>query len=265
MVDILRTDFQHRNEPNFAWKSAVSAVLGMPGLVAAWPMSSVRRDNATDRARDVAGGGYHLADTNGVTFGYAATSLIPIAEFLGTNEYLVRADGGVADWADITGTETHIRASEQGLAIGGWFYLKDVTTTAMPMSKWDGAGGNNRAYMLYLDGATSTLRFYVSSAGTAVSTSFVTGEVAVINTWHYIVGWFDNSGNTINICVNGTIASAAYANTIFDSVADFAIGASGAPGDYMTGLATLCFLSQCGPLDAQVLNLFQQTRAMFGV
>jgi hypothetical protein len=200
-----------------------------------------------------------------VNFGYAGTSLIPIAEFLGTNEYLSRADGGVADWADITGAEGHIRASQQGLTVGGWFYLKDVTTDASLMTKWDSAGVNQRSYRLYLDGATSTLRFQVSSAGTGATVTTVTGAIATINSWHYAVGSFNNSGNTIGIRVNTATASAAYANTIFDSDSDFAIGASETPSLYMTGLATLCFLAQCGATDSQTTNLFQQQRAMFGV
>ena len=264
MIDLLRAYFQDRNEPNFAWKSAVSATLAIPGIVAVWPMSVVRRDNATDRARDVAGGGYHLTDTNGVVFGYEAASLIPIAEFLGTNEYLLRGDGGVAAWADITGTEAHIRAAEQGLTIGGWFYLKDVTANSALMAKWDGPA-DERSYMLYVNGASSLFQFYVTSAGTAVSSVNVNGPIAVVDSWYHVVGWFDNSGNTINICVNGTTTSLAYANTIFDSDSDFTIGASDVPGYFTTGLETLCFLSQCGATASQVTNHFQQTRAMFGV
>jgi hypothetical protein len=265
LVDVLRPDFQHRNEPNFAWKSAVSATLGMPGLVAVWPMSVVRRDSATDRARDVGGGAYHLTDNNGVQFGYAGSSLIPVAEFPGTNEYLSRVDGGAADWADITGTETHVRTVQRGLTIGGWFYLEDVTTDACLMGKWDGAGVDQRSYMLWLDGATSNLQFFVSSAGTAVSVASVTGAVAVINNWHYVVGSFDNTGNTIDIRVNSATASAAYANTIFDSDSSFTIGATDSPGSYLDALVTLCFLSQCAASSSQTLNHFQQTRVMFGV
>lgn len=264
LVDILRTDFQHRNEPNFAWKSAVSSTSVIPGLVASWPMSVVRLDSATDRVRDVAGGGYHLTDTNGVLFG--SDNLAPYAYFLGTNEYLIRT-AGAASWASIIGTESHIRATAQGLALGGWFYFTDVTQHSAMIAKWDTTAPNQRGYLLWLNGVTSQLEFRVSTDGTLVGSTIVINVGAItVSTWYHVMGIFDNDANTISIVVNGVSTSAAFAGTIFDCTADVTLGAAEAGTAYfMEGIESLCWLSQMGIPSWIQFSLWHQQRAMFGV
>ena len=146
-VNLLRADFQARYEPNFAWKSAVSSILALPGLRACWPMSSV--DYATaSQARDVAGGGYHLGNVNSSLFGYAANTLIPCVTFNGTTQYLTRADGGAGNWADITGTEAYIAAGQRGLTLGAWVYLSSFTPVVNAVIAKVVLAGNQLSYML---------------------------------------------------------------------------------------------------------------------
>ncbi len=264
MVDILRTDFQHRNEPNFAWKSAVSSVLAIPNLIAAWPMSVVRLDSATDRARDVSGAAYHLTDTNGVLFGY--DNLVPYADFTGTNENLSRIDGGAADWADVRGNEGHIPAALRGLSLGGWFRTDTIAAGAAGLiSKWE-SGTNDRSWLLRRDGADIEFRISVNGiAGLGPAT--VTGISAA--TWYYIAARYepDGAAATLTTWVNSDTGTAAIgaAATIFDSDATFRIGAYNGSSNVFDGKGSLCWLSACALSDAIMFNLFQQQRAMFGV
>ena len=267
MVDILRTDFQHRNEPNFAWKSAVSTTLAFPALIASWPMSALRRDNATDRVRDVSGSGYHLtANTTGGTLQFYYDDLAPFANFVSANsQFLDRADGGAANWADVTGTENYIGTSLQGLTIGGWFWFDAFTANRGIIGKYNDNGVNQRSYMLYWSAGTGAFTFIVSPDGAATTT--VTSTVLeAIDQWYCIICTFDNDNNEISITVNGTTNTAVYNNTIFDSTADFNIGAyaNGASG-HMDGRASLCFPCASFMSTAQRFSFFQQTRAMFGV
>ena len=260
MIDLLRAYFQDRNESNFAWKSAVSATLGMPGIIAVWPMSVVRRDAASERARDIAGGGYHLTDNNTPLFGY--DNLIPYVEFNGTTQYLSRADFGIAAWADVTGLEAHIVPAQRGLTLGGWFYSDALAGTQTLISKHDGATVAGSSYVLQIEAAgTITGRTYLTP-NTASVTS--TNSIAALG-WFCAILRFDPSA-TVEVDLNGTNTSAGHAlASINDTAAEFNIGAVAGATNYLNGKGSLCFLAQMYYSDAMVSNWFQQTRAMFGV
>ena len=257
MLDAIRADVQFRYEPNFAWKSAVSAGLALPALRAFWPMSSVDYAAAT-QCRDVSGGAYHLTNNNSADFGY--DNLIPYVEFDGTNQYLSRADGGAANWADITGTEAYV--AQPGLTLGGWFNFDSVA----------GAGAQrllckdtvaNRQYSLYMLEATDTVRFeYFTGAAIQGISSVATVSAT---TWHFLVGRFSPS-NDHTVVVDGTILTAGHANaSIDDTGAAFEIGRLGNNTQYLAGKASLCFLCAAALSDAIVECFYQQTRAMYGV
>lgn len=264
LVDLLRAEFQARNEPNFAWKSAVSASLALPGLIASWPMSVVRLDNATDRARDVSGAGYHLSAINNVVF--LNDGLVPYARFGGTNEYLSRADGGAANWADVRGNEAHIHATVRGMTMAGWFFTESIAAGQDGfMGKYDTTIGNHRSYLLRRNAATA--QFYVSANGVA---ALGPAEYAIsVDTWHFLAArytsdgaaaditlWVDNNTDSVNI---GAVP------TLFDSNAAFAIGDYDSGAFPLLGRGSLCVLCQCAVSDAGIFSFFQQTRAMFGV
>ena len=262
MVDLLRAYFQDRNEANFAWKSAVSATLGIPGLIASWPMSIVRPDpNPSDRARDATGVGYDLTSNNVVSFGYAPGTLIPCAIFDGTN-HLSRIDGGAANWADVRGTEAHISAAQRGITFGGWFWF-DNTAAATENCIGKRVGAGNLSYYLRRL-LTGEANFGMSDDGTNASG---VSSVATIpeDSWHCMMGRFDPA-TSVDVFLNGIWAVGATARaSIFDSTADFTIGAISGGAEYMTGRSSLCFLSQMYLSDAIAFNFYQQTRAMFGV
>jgi hypothetical protein len=261
LVDILSADFQNRNESNFAWKSAASVLQFIPGVIAAWPMSALRRDSNTDRVRDIAGGGYHLTQNNACVFRYY--NLAPVVDFAGANEYLSRVDGGAGDWADVTGTETHIPAAVQGLFLGGWFRFDDaVSAVEYMMAKWGAAG--NRSYGLRRS-ATGAATFIVSNDGTATAQVDLAGALVTTGEWYCVLGRFDNTNNEIKVWVNGDSNTAVYNNAIFDGNADFIIGARQGGAEQMDGMSSLDFLGQIAVGEATAFSFYQQTRAMFGV
>jgi hypothetical protein len=267
-VNLLRADFQPRYEPNFAWKSAVSSLLALPGLRACWPMSSVDYAAAT-QCRDVSGGGYHLTNNAGiVTFGY--NNLAPVAVFGGAaNQYLSRADGGAGNWADILGTETYITAGQQGLSFGGWFLATNAATASNQglISKYDTGAAVQRSYVLYISGV-GVPTGVISNNGVATVT--ISSTITLSNlTWYFLWCIFVPS-TSLTIYVNGTASTnvAGIPANVFDSTSAVAIGGyytAGAIGNYFGGMASMCGLCAAALSDAQIGALYQQQRAMFGV
>lgn len=274
MVDLLSTDFVGRNEPNYAWRAACSAVLALPALRAFWPMSSVDYTTAS-RARDVAGGAYHLSDNNTVTFGY--DQLAPYAEFDGTNQYLSRADGGAANWADITATETYVVAAQRGLTFGGWFYFDNAAgaNNEYCINKANGGVAANIAYYIQRrDAANGGVgRAAVIGAGAAPTNLISTTTALAATQWYFLVArlvpstsldiyW--NDENQRNLLQKNSLV-AGVSPDIQDIGAAFAIGARGDAALFMDGRASLCFLCAAALSDSIIGALFQNTRKAFNV
>lgn len=265
MVDLLSTDFVKRNEPNYAWKSACSAVLALPALRAFWPMSSVDYTTAS-RARDVAGGGYHLSDNNTVTFGSgqgdAPPNMVPYAAFVSAStQYLSRADGGAANWADIRGTEAYVVAAQRGLTFGGWFYFNNAAGSVEGMiAKWD--SGANRSYRVRRQvGGDITSIIYDGAA-----TYSVIGAIASQATWFFSATRYTPS-TSLDCYVNDVLNSniVGIPASIADSNTQFTIGAESTPTNYMNGRASLCFLCAAALSDSIITALYQNTRKAFNV
>lgn len=260
LVQLLSAWFQSRREASFAWSRAVSEYLALPALRAFWPMSSVDY-TAANRALDIAGGAYHLTDNNTVEFNY--DGLAPYVQITATNtEYLSRVDGGAANWSDFTGLETFIASGVRGFTTGAWIYLDSLTGSSQAIISKFGAVGN-RSYQLYVTGAGDA-RFLISVDGTALTT--VTGASISLNAWHHIVGRFDPS-TELAVFVDGIEATniVAIPASIFDSTADFRIGANAVPSDYFDGRISMAFPCAAYLSDAIILSLFEHTKAMFGV
>lgn len=263
LIGLLESHFQPRYDSAFAWKSAVSAFLAIPGLVAFWPFSALRRDSNTDRVRDLSGGAYHLTANNTPAFGY--TNLIPWGSFNGTNHYLSRADGGAADWADVTGTETYIESTQRGMTLGGWFRVDSHDSDWEFLIGKSGNAAGTRGYFLDNGNAPNYLaRFVVSVDGTAET--ILTMEQLTAGAWEFVVVRFDPSV-ALDGWVSGTTYTlgAAIPASIFDNAQDFTIAARAGPLHYCDMASSLCFLSACMVSDAIIFSLFEQTRAMFGV
>ena len=76
--------------------------------------------------------------------------------------------------------------------IAGWIYPETSTPTINPMVSKSGGAGSSHSYFLLYNEQTPDTEFAVSRDGTDVVTVVAPGVLA-INTWHFIVGWFDAS------------------------------------------------------------------------
>ena len=261
LVDILRTDFQHRNETNFAWKSAASSIQEPPALIGAWPTSILRLDNATDRVRDIAGGGYHLTWNGGLAAGN--DDLAPYIWFNGTSGYLSRV-AGAASWASVRGNEGYVDAALRGLTVVGWYWANTIAAgNAGIISKW--AAGNQRTWMLRRNGAA--IQWYASDDG-AAGLGPATLNISA-NAWYFIAArWTPDGANSmLKLWVNSdthenNIGAVA---TLFDSTANFLVGAYDGAANFWSGRGSHILFCASALEDALVFSLFQQQRAMFGV
>jgi len=185
-----------------------------------------------------------------------------VANFNGVNQYLSRADGGAANWADIRGTETYIAAAQRGLTVMCWFNTNNIASAPVMVSKFNSAGAQ-RSYILYIT-AVGGLQFYISPNGAAATT--VTISTVAASTWTFGAGVFVPS-TLMRVYMNDSYVDNAVAipASVFDSTAAFAIGAVATPANYFNGSISMVALCAAACSPAQVLNVYQQTRALFGV
>jgi hypothetical protein len=254
LVDNLRADFQARYEPNFAWKSACSQFLALPGLRGFWPMSSIDESGNT---YDLSNQGRTLTYNGNPTYNYAG--LAPYIDFDGTGDFLSRADEA---GLDITGTETYVASAVRGLTLGGWFQANQAGATDGLLSKWD-TGANQRSYLV-VHNATNNLEFNISTAGTAVSATAISTGTMSVNAWFFSVARFVPSTSVAVYLNNVKTSSATAIASIFSSSASINIGAVNA-ANLLTGRASLCFLCAAALSDAIIGQLYQQSRALMGV
>ena len=88
-IDLLLGDFQHRNEPNFAWRAVCSMFQALPGLRGFWPCSSLRY-TLGNQVADLSAQQNDLTNVGPCWFG--SEDLAPVVAFSGFNQYLTRAD-----------------------------------------------------------------------------------------------------------------------------------------------------------------------------
>jgi len=272
LLDILRPHVQFRREAQFAWKSIVSSWAEIPLLRALWSASSINFQ-ATDRVRDLAGGGFHLTSNNTPLWGYQSATLIPVGQFAASSsQYISRTDaGGLGiDWADIIGNEGHIISAQRGLTLGGWylFETKAPTTSESLISKWNNTT-NHRSYLIARMSGTTNSRFYISTNG--VATVSVTGPALPADeTWYFVVGRFDPS-TALDIFVNPAYPSdytqnaAGIPATIYNSNASLVIMSRASLSWYCSGYWSIGFLSAGYLSDSIIWQLFEQSRTMFNV
>jgi hypothetical protein len=270
LVDLLKADFQPRNEMAFAWANACSMYQQLPGLRGFWPMSAV---DSSGNAQDQSGHGHVLTYAGNPVYGLDLTTARRLASYIrfdGTGDYLTRADE--AD-LDITGTETYISnqatgdGAGRGITMGGWWRPEDAVNFQMLISKWVNAG--QYSYYLALQGteAGDPVRFFMSDDGTNSSyASSVTPYSTSL--WQFFAGRFCDSdtGEELAVWVNDEKTTNATArNSIRSGTDNFAVGGNAAGAYPYTGRACLVWLCAAALPDVTIWALYQQTRALFGV
>lgn len=257
MVDLLRGDFQHRAEANFAWKSACSAYMALPGLRGFWPLGTF---DSNGDAYDQSGHGHTLTYNGNPT--YNTYDLAPYIDLDGTGDYLERADE--AD-LDILGTEAYVAIP--GITFGAWAWFDNAAAAVeMILSKSDGVAAANIAYNI-LRTAAGVAQVEISS-GAAIETQ--AGAAVAASGWYQVVGRWDPSTD-LSVFVNG-VESAAGASAIAaiqNNAANFQAGGrdNGAGGSTsnMDGRISMAFLCAAHLPDATLFSLYEQTRRMFYV
>ena len=232
----------------------MAQLLSLTGLCGAWGMAAF---DGAGNAQDQSGHGHHLGYNGNPTYNYA--NLAPYITLDGVGDYLARADE--AD-LDILGTESYVAAGARGLTMGGWFYFGNAAAAIETcMGKWNAAA--NMAYRIYRSAAGLGV-FEVSITGAAAVQ--VTGPAIAQGVWVWLAGRFVPSVS-LDLWVNGTLTSvvAGVPASIFNSNADFRIGANGAGTELLTGRSSMCFLC-AGALSSQNPSaIYQQGRPLFGV
>ena len=254
-VAAVASDFQKTYDPAFAWKTAVNAVLALPGLRGCWTMSAF---DSAGAAQDQSGHGHVLTYAGNPT--YNVVGLAPYIDFDGAGDYLWRADE--AD-LDITGLETYVPAARRGLTFGGWFYVNALTGLDGLMAKWDQIAVDERSYMIYGSGANAAA--VISQDGTAGTLVTIVNGNFALQTWQQIVGRFD-PGASLDCWVNDTVTSqVTAAASVFSGAGALNIGNYSNLLGPLNGRASLCWLCATLLSDTEIKALYQHTRALYGV
>lgn len=110
--------------------------------------------------------------------------------------------------------------------IAAWVYADSLGQNRFFLTKDDLSG--QREYGLYYLASTGKFRFYVGNAAGTVSEVEDTSTTVAAGTWYLVIGWHDDTNNTINIQVNNaTAVSTAYTSDVKDGTADFVLGRVG--------------------------------------
>lgn len=133
--------------------------------------------------------------------------------------------GSIADNAALSVTSD--------LTIAAWVQIESKVAGARVIVGKGAAGSSNLSYQLRYSGSSGDrLNFAVSNNGSSI-TGGTTGQNAnadnlgspSLATWYFVIGWFDDVSNTINIQVNdGTVNTQTFSSAILDSAAEFEIG-----------------------------------------
>lgn len=261
MIDRILSNIMRKQEQDrtleIGLAPLVAPFLAVPGLVGSWPMSSV--DLSSGDAYDISGQGRRMTYTGNPTYNIY-NSITPYIDLDGTGDYLALADA--AD-LDITGTETIYAAAVRGLTMGGWFWTDISATDQNLMGKWN-VTGNLRAYTLNIT-AANALGGHVSLDGTS-QTSVGSSGVITAGEWFFAAMRFTPSVELAD-WLNGTktVNTTSIPASIFNSTAEFQIGARSAGTSLLNGRASMCFLSANALSDALITSLFNETRGYYGV
>lgn len=232
--------------------------LSLPGLRAYWPMNAF---DASGNTIDQAGLDLVLSYSGNPTYNYT-TQGAGYIDLDGTGDFLSRGDEAALD---ILGTETSVASAVRGLTMGGYFWFDTLTTEMECLGKLNTAG-NQRSYFLSKV-ASDKFTFTVSSNGTA-TTVVTSTTTALANAWYFVVGRYDPS-TEINVFVQGSDDASNTTSipaAIFNSTALFEIGSANSGGfGLLNGRASNCFL--CGALlsDTAISNLYNNTKAAYGL
>lgn len=228
--------------------------LGLPGLRGYWPLNAF---DSTGAALDLSGNGRTLTYNGNPTYNFT-TQGASYADLDGTGDYLSRADEG---GLDILGTESYVASAVRGLTLGGWFYFDSLATQSVCVSKTAGAAADTS---YWLEANSSVARFLVSDG--AVFQIGVGATTLLVSTWYFLAGRFIPSTEA-RVFLNGAsdgVDTSGIPAALINSAAGFNIGARNG-GLLMNGRASNCFLCAMALGDTTIDNIYQNTKAFYGL
>jgi hypothetical protein len=274
LIESLRSYYPQRNEPNFAWKSAVSCYLQLPVLRGFWPMSgSSSAGSAVDMSHIglnltangafvyTCGGGDSIGPgTNGRQFGLA-----PAVNLEATSAWLSFANNANLD---ITGLDGFVTPSLRGLTLGCWIWIYPVTPGNFlgAVAKANFAG-NQFSYALGMGAAGATASFLVSATGNPGTSLVAVNSPGALpqEQWVFLAARFDPSTESaIWVDKEKTVNTTAIPASIFNSTAPFTVGRMESTGRALPAFYSNVFLCAAAVPDFTINALYEQTKAMYG-
>lgn len=270
MTELLRADFFARNEPNAAWSHTVSDHLLLPALRGFWPMSANHAavgQPISYYVDDIACD-YDLAMVNSPLLSQKWYGLPPTCQHTSAGfRYLTYGANDLQHC--ITGAETNVHVSVNGLTLGGWFCFNILANLQGLISKWQTVIDNlERGYRLYKDAAHHIV-FEISDDG--VASNLVTSIATVsLGTWYHLVGRFVPA-TQLDVYIDGVLdnTAATAMATIHPCTEPFEIGRTDR-GNYFDGYDSLCWLaaSRCwdgntNTRDVIPFALYEHSKRMF--
>jgi len=104
-----------------------------------------------------------------------------------------------------------------------WIFPTLADNTEQTIMAKAGAS-SNRAWRLWVDWATSQVKFQVYNSSNVATTLTATATI-LVNTWYFVEMWHDATTNVIGVAVNGTTYTAAHSTGVKDDTGPFQIGA----------------------------------------
>lgn len=251
---LMQPDNQSRFDPALGFAEADTLFQSLTSLVGFWPGSC--RGSSSSSGTELSDKGprlLHLAVNGAPALTVNPDMLAVYHQYDGSADWFSHA---TAASFDITGH----------LTIASWVkFDTSGGSDEVVAAKWGASG--NRSYRLYRNAAGNGV-FEVSSNGTAV-TSVTTGSALIAGRWYFLAGrlslasqlriWY-GSISDLNSNENMTSIPAS----IFNSTADFTIGAQSGGSNHMDGAIGRVALCATNVTDVAIAATFHRTRAIYG-
>jgi len=257
----LTADFQPKWDNAFHWSRTVSILQGLPGCRGVWAMSGI---GTAGQALDQSSLGNHLTRNGNPTAAYE--NLIPYYAFDGTGDFLDISDAASGNAYDFIGTaaaEPYIANAALGMSLYVWVKFDNAPGASEDLiSKW-GADGNEAYELRRLP--AGDIQFRITSDGTNVAATIDSVATFGAGSWLCASCRFV-PGTEVALFTNGVKAQVATATaSIFNSSANFTLGANGIGGRLLIGRESLVAAYVEQHSDGIMQSVFEHTKAMFNV
>jgi len=207
---------------------------------------------------DEASGNRADSSVNGNTLTDNATVSNVAYDYWSTGENSADFETGNSEYLSITDASQTGLDITSDLSIAGFVRPESVGAARAILTKWN-TTGNQRSYLLRISSGNA-LQLLLSNAGSATDvTATSTGTVSA-GKWQHFAVTFNNTDNWVVLYLDGNFDSAtAYTSAIFNSTADFNLGAVVGTSEFFDGLL------KDVAIWSRVLNAFEIKKLALGV